>query len=86
MRKKKRVQNTLSQVRKDLDYYVANLKEVCERCGQPLVVHGFRRKTLQRRQAVYAHCINNGENPAGDGVGRGRCPKYNQEICFFQQL
>lgn len=76
----------MQQVRKDLDYYVANLNETCERCGQPLVVHGFRRKTQQKRQAVYAHCENNGENQAGVGVGKSRCVRYNVEIVLMQQL
>lgn len=88
MRKKKKKKSDicLQQVRNDLDYYVANLNETCERCGQPLIVHGFRRKTHQKRQAVYAHCSNNGENVAGEGIGKSRCSKYNQEICFVQQL
>lgn len=66
----------MQQVRKDLDWFVANLNEVCEKCGQPLVVHGFRRKTQQKRQAVYAACW----------TSEPLCPKRGMEICFVQQL
>jgi N-formylglutamate amidohydrolase len=75
-RKKKKHVVNLQQVRKDLDWYVANFKEVCEKCGQPLVVHGFRRKTHAKRQAVYAACW----------TSEPLCPKRGREICFMQQL
>lgn len=77
MKKKKKKQLVdLCQVRKDLDYYIINLNETCERCGKPLIVHGFRRKTDKKRQAVYAACWN--DNPI--------CSKRGMEICFVQQL
>lgn len=75
-KKKKKKPDNLNQIRKDLDYYVANLNETCDRCGQPLTVHGFRRKTHQKRQAVYAACHNK-ELP---------CPRAGLEICFMQTL
>ena len=58
----------------------------CDRCHSPLVVHGYRAKSYNSREKIYAHCENNGENAPGVGIGNSRCPKYNAEICFIEKF
>lgn len=54
-----------------LEWQMEHFYETCERCGQKLAVHAFRKKGMGKRKIVYAHCETK------------TCGKYNQEIAFI---
>lgn len=75
MKSKKRATHVkVPSVAKNLDYYIDNLQEPCEKCGQVLKVHAFRQKSHNKSQAVYAACHN-----------KGVCARYGLEICFIEK-
>jgi len=61
--------------RRSLENAIEKFKEKCERCGEPLVVHGFRQKSHGQKEKIYASCYN-----------KGVCPKFGAEICFIEKF
>ena len=60
---------------KDLEYFIVHFSEHCECCKEKLSVHGYRSKSKQKREAVYASCQN-----------KGKCRRAGLEICFVGNL
>lgn len=87
-RKHKKKKKVVLFKKRSFDEVIANFKVVCERCGSPLVVHGFRQKNPHKgqKEIIYAHCENNGETPIDVGFGLQRCPKFNAEIAFIERF
>jgi hypothetical protein len=72
---KKHKKNKKQPFIKDLEYFIVHFNEHCERCGQKLDVHGYRSRSKQKREAVYASCQN-----------KGKCARSGLEICFVGNL
>lgn len=63
--------------RRTFEFVIDHFKVECERCHQPLVIHGYRQKNPHKgqKELIYAACQNK------DQV----CPKYGREICFIER-
>jgi C4-type Zn-finger protein len=84
MSKRRKEKNPIVLFKKrSLDEVIQNFKVTCFRCGEPLVIHGYKQKNPHhgQKEMIYAHCENNGSQH-----GKTRCPKYNMEICFIERF
>jgi hypothetical protein len=81
-RNKKIVKVKVDYEKKDLNYFIEHFHEVCEhpKCQQKLVVHGYRSRSKNKREILYAHCENK-------GVDTGfHCPREMMEIAFIEKF
>lgn len=75
MRKKKRQKPVVLFKKRSLDEVMANFKVTCSRCNEPLIIHGYRQKSHNSKEMIYAHCEN-----------KGVCPRNNMEVCFIERF
>lgn len=62
--------------RRTLESAIEKFHETCDRCHEALIVHGYRQKSHQSKEMIYAACHNKA----------GVCPKAGYEICFIEKF
>lgn len=80
MSKKKKKRVPIIRQSRDLDYFLQNFKETCDKCGETLQAHAYRSRSKSKSEAVYASCLNT------TTFKGGRCPRYGLEICFIERI
>lgn len=81
-RKHKKRKEVVLFKKRSFDEVIANFKVACSnpKCQAPLVIHGWRQKSHNQKEMIYAHCENSGN------ADTMRCSKYMQEICFIERF
>lgn len=77
MAKKKKSKTSSGGEKRELNLETSmdKFSENCERCGEKLSVHAYRKRSQTKKEAIYASCIN-----------KGVCPRFHLEICFIEKF
>jgi hypothetical protein len=74
--KRKKTQQKVTPPKRCLESCMEKFNVECDRCHEPLIVHGYRQKSHNFKEKIYAACHNKA----------GLCPKAGFEICFIEKF